>query len=297
IGGNVVSGITDTEYIPPNLAENVKYYWKVAAVDPFGNSAISNPFNFIASWNKDDSDDGQVRVEMTGDLPSGYYVKVENTSQDFSIALKNSISDRLIKCVNQKAYKISVYDKNNVSQNISARGSVRFNYSDGNSDGYVDGTDIKIARIRIAHLNETKNRWEFPTAAQIIDKTKKHLKVDVEHFSYFTTVASVVPTKKISNIVNYPNPFNPEKETTTIKYVLTETDDVLIRIFNLVGDLVYQQNITAGEEGAIGQSEGYTNEINWDGKNGNGIVAATGVYILEIKSGKDKDVRKIAVIK
>ncbi|PIU83223.1 MAG: hypothetical protein COS68_05190 [Elusimicrobia bacterium CG06_land_8_20_14_3_00_38_11] len=293
---NVVSGITDTEYTPTNLAENVKYYWKVASFDPFGAIAISNPFNFIASWSKDDSDDGKVRVEID-ELPPGYYVKVENTSADFSAAIKDSISDRLIKYINQQAYKITVYDKNNVPQNISARGSVRFNYSDGNSDGYVDDTDIKIDNIRIANLDETKNRWEFPRAAQIIDKTKKYVKVDVEHFSYFTTVASVVPTKKVSNIVNYPNPFNPDKETTTIKYVLTESDDVLIRIFNLVGDLVYERKIDAGQEGAVGQPEGYTNEITWNGKNGNDIIAATGVYILEIKSGKDKDVRKIAAIK
>ncbi|MDO8734373.1 MAG: T9SS type A sorting domain-containing protein, partial [Elusimicrobiota bacterium] len=299
IGANVVSGITDTEYTPTNLAENVKYYWKVASFDPFGATAISNPFNFVASWSKDDSDDGKVRVEITDELPSGHCVKVEDTSADFSIALKDSISDRLIKYINQKAYKITVYDKNNApaSQNISARGSVRFNYSDENSDGYVDGTDIKIDNIRIADLDETKNRWEFPRDAQIIDKTQKYIKVDVEHFSYFTTVASVVPTKKVSNIVNYPNPFNPDKETTTIKYVLTESDDVLIRIFNLIGDLIYQQKIDAGKVGAIGQPEGYTNEFVWNGKNGNDIIAATGVYILEIKSGKEKEIRKIAVIK
>ncbi|MBI5574305.1 MAG: hypothetical protein HY919_07130 [Elusimicrobia bacterium] len=297
IGANVVSGITDTEYAPANLTENIKYYWKVAAVDPFGNSAISDPFNFIASWSKDDSDDGKVRVDIIDQLPPGYYVKVENTDADFSAAVKNSVSDRLIKCINQSVYKITVYDKNNVSQNISVKGSVRFNYVDENADGYVDGTDIKIENIRIANLNETKNLWEFPRATQIIDKTKKYVKVDAEHFSYFTMVASVVPTKKVSNIVNYPNPFNPDKEITTIRYVLTESDDVLVRIFNLVGDLVYQQKIDAGEEGAIGQPEGKTNEITWNGENGNGIVVANGVYILEIKSAEDKEIRKIAVIK
>lgn len=296
-GANVVSGITGTEYIPPDLTENIKYYWKVAAVDPFGSYSVSDPFNFIAFWSKDDSPDGKVRVEVTDELPPGYYVKVENTSADFSAAIKNAVSDRLIKCINQQAYKITVYDKNNVSQNISLRGSARFSYSDKNSDGYVDGTDIKINNLRIASLNKTKNRWEFPHAIQIIDKTQKYVKVDVEHFSYFTTVASVVPTKKVSNIINYPNPFNPEKETTTIKYVLTESGDVLIRIFNLVGDLVYQQKIDADTEGATGHPEGYTNEIIWNGENGNGIVAATGIYILEIKSAEDKEIRKIAIIK
>ncbi|MEW6556917.1 MAG: kelch repeat-containing protein [Elusimicrobiota bacterium] len=297
----IVPGITGLEYTPANVKEEMQYYWKVAAVDPFGYSAICNPFSFVVSWSKDDSDDGKVRVEITEGLPAGYYVKVENTpttdSADFSAAIKNAVSDRLIKYINQQIYKITIYNQNNTPQNITIKGSVRFNYLDENTDGYMDNTDIRTDKIRIAVLNDTKNRWEFPKTAQIIDKTQKYLKVDVEHFSYFTIVASVTPTKKISNIVNYPNPFNPEKETTTIKYVLTESDDILVQIFNLVGDLVYRQKIHSNEEGAIGQPEGYTNEITWNGKNGDGITVANGVYIMEIKSGNEKEIRKIAVVK
>jgi len=297
IGGTIISGLTDVEYVPKNILENIKYYWKVVVTDPFGYSAISNIHRFTASWSRDDSDDGNVRIEITEGLPVGHYVKVENTDTNFSIALKNSISDRLIKCFNESAYKIQVYDKNNSPQNLTVKGNVRFKYKDDDNNGFEDETNIKVDNIRIAHLNESKNNWEFPKSLQVIDKKEKTIKVNIEHLSYFTTVASVVPKKAVSNIVNFPNPFNPEKESTTIKYVLTTSHEISIRIFNLVGDSVYDNSINAGDEGAIGSPEGYTNEIIWDGKNGNGVKVANGVYILEIKSGKDKDIRKIAIIK
>src|SRR3989339_424880 len=297
IGGTIISGLTDVEYVPKNILENIKYYWKVVVTDPFGYSAISNIHRFTASWSRDDSDDGNVRIEITEGLPVGHYVKVENTDTNFSIALKNSISDRLIKCFNESAYKIQVYDKNNSPQNLTVKGNVRFKYKDDDNNGYEDGTNIRVDNVRIAHLNESKNNWEFPKSLQVIDKKEKTIKVNIEHLSYFTTVASVVPKKAVSNIVNFPNPFNPEKESTTIKYVLTTSHEISIRIFNLVGDSVYDNSINAGDEGAIGSPEGYTNEIIWDGKNGNGVKVANGVYILEIKSGKDKDIRKIAIIK
>ncbi|MBN1384337.1 MAG: hypothetical protein JW983_05630 [Elusimicrobia bacterium] len=292
-----VPDITETEYTPTDLIEEVTYYWKVEAIDPFNSKTVSDMFSFLVSWSKDDSDDGKVRVEISQGLPENYYVKIENTNSEFTAASRKSISDRLIKCLNQSVYNITAYDGSGNPQSIPVNASVRFKYIDDNNDGYLDGSDVKADNIRIAYLNETKNKWEFPKAQQINDRTNKQVKVNVEHFSYYTTVASVVPTKKVSNIMNFPNPFNPEIESTTIKYVLTESEDVTFCIFNLVGDLVFKTNIDAGVEGAIGCAEGYTNELTWDGKNGNGIVVANGVYILEVKMDDEKEIRKIAVIK
>lgn len=293
----VIGSITKTEYTPANLTEEVTYYWKVDAADPFGSKTESDIFSFLVSWSKDDSDDGNVRVEISQGLPDKYYVKIENTNTEFAIASEKSVSDRLIKCLNRSVYDITAYDSGGNPQSVAVNATVRFKYADNNGDGYIDGSDTKIDNMRIAYLNETKNSWEFPPSRQIIDRKNKYISVDVGHFSYYTTVASVIPTEKVSNIINFPNPFNPDIEITTVKYVLTESEDVSFRIFNLVGDMVLERSIDAGIEGAIGVAEGYTNELTWDGKNGNGIVAANGVYILEVKMGDDKAIRKIAIIK
>src|SRR3989339_24266 len=178
VNATVIGGFTETEYIPKNLIENTKYYWKVVAIDPFSYETISDIHSFSVSWSRDDSDDSNVRIEITEGLPIGSYVKVENTDVNFSVALNNSISDRLIKCLNKSAYKIQVYDKNNIPQNITIKGNVRFKYKDDNNDGYEDETNMKIDNIRIANLNESKNNWEFPKTQQVINKIEKTIKVN-----------------------------------------------------------------------------------------------------------------------
>jgi len=73
---------------------------------------------------------------------------------------------------------------------------------------------------------------------------------------------------------NYPNPFNPE---TQIKYQLSESSQVTLKIFNLLG----QEVITlVNKEQPIGA---YT--VQWNGKDSFGRQAATSVYIFQMKAG------------
>ena len=71
---------------------------------------------------------------------------------------------------------------------------------------------------------------------------------------------------------NYPNPFNP---TTQIEYSLPKGGNVVIRIYNIAGQLVKMIY------------DGYKNEgryyINWDGTGKDGNKAASGVYFCEIR--------------
>ena len=85
---------------------------------------------------------------------------------------------------------------------------------------------------------------------------------------------------------NYPNPFNP---TTTIKYSLPkdekrETSKVKLVVFDLLG----REVVTLVNER---QKSGYY-EVNWDASN-----YPSGIYFYEIKSGIDKLVRKMNLIK
>ncbi len=96
----------------------------------------------------------------------------------------------------------------------------------------------------------------------------------------------------ITEAVNYPNPFNPEDENTNIRMVLTKDADLTIKIYNLVGKLVWKYEIF-GTEGI--------NEIEWNGTNELGEVVNNGVYNLVVKAKnggeKAKAWNKIAVIK
>ncbi|MFH1784086.1 MAG: FlgD immunoglobulin-like domain containing protein [bacterium] len=113
---------------------------------------------------------------------------------------------------------------------------------------------------------------------------------------------------ELSGLFNFPNPFNPnssdsDQNRTTFVYALTQNSKVTIDIYNSVGDLVRRLEYASGATGGTGSSGGYTNRVTWDGRNGDGMIVANGMYIAQIMaeptSGGDssKTTRKIAVLK
>jgi len=92
--------------------------------------------------------------------------------------------------------------------------------------------------------------------------------------------AYVNPDAAAGSVTNYPNPFQPSKQATTIAYKLSDDAAVTLRIFNLNGDLVLERTYPRG---GVGGSTGL-NEVAWDGKNGKGDVVASGGYVLLVEA-------------
>jgi hypothetical protein len=86
---------------------------------------------------------------------------------------------------------------------------------------------------------------------------------------------------------NFPNPFNP---ATTIRYGLPKAERVTLKIYNLLGaevaTLVNDEPKAAGYHVAI-----------WDGRNKDGEVVASGVYIYRIRAGSFSVTKKMALVK
>jgi hypothetical protein len=86
---------------------------------------------------------------------------------------------------------------------------------------------------------------------------------------------------------NFPNPFNP---ATTIRYDLPKPERVMLKIYNLIGEevatLVNDEPQAAGYHAAI-----------WDGRDKNGRVVASGVYVYRMQAGSFVMTRKLALIK
>ncbi|MGE5176759.1 MAG: Ig-like domain-containing protein [Hyphomicrobiales bacterium] len=115
---------------------------------------------------------------------------------------------------------------------------------------------------------------------------------------YVMETAFVDPTKGGGYVTNYPNPFHPPTEGTTIAYKLDDNATVTMRIYTSTGDLVKR---IVFDTGGPGGSAGL-NEWVWDGKNGNGDVVSSGGYIALIEAqGKGETLhvirRKIAVVR
>jgi hypothetical protein len=110
--------------------------------------------------------------------------------------------------------------------------------------------------------------------------------------------AFVDPSAKGGTVTNYPNPFHPPDQPTTIAYKLDDAAAVTIRIFTQSGDLVLRQTFDRGAEGG----RAGLNQFVWDGRNGAHELVASGGYLALIEAqgtGETLHVmrRKIAAVR
>ncbi len=94
----------------------------------------------------------------------------------------------------------------------------------------------------------------------------------------------VLKTYKLSQ--NYPNPFNP---STTISYNLPATEQVSVKVFNMLGQEV--KTLTNGV-----MSAGQHTKV-WDGTNNAGIKVTSGVYVYTLQAGQHKLTKRMTLIK
>ncbi|NIP43853.1 MAG: hypothetical protein GWO41_15780, partial [candidate division Zixibacteria bacterium] len=97
-----------------------------------------------------------------------------------------------------------------------------------------------------------------------------------------------------NSFYNYPNPFNPDIEPTSIVYYLPTASDVELTIYTLIGEEVFSTSIPSGSPGAQG---GMINNIPWDGRNDDALEVREGVYLAIIKYSGGEARTKIAVVK
>jgi hypothetical protein len=88
--------------------------------------------------------------------------------------------------------------------------------------------------------------------------------------------------EKFSLEQNFPNPFNPE---TVIRFSVVETENVKLKIYNIIG----QEIVTLFNE--IASPGSY--EVNWDSKDSKGVNVSSGVYFYSLEQGDKKLTRKM----
>jgi hypothetical protein len=101
-----------------------------------------------------------------------------------------------------------------------------------------------------------------------------------------------------SLIKNFPNPFMPGKESTTITYYLDSDSSVEFNLYSVTGSKIWTKKIDKGM--SPGGKAGY-NQVSWDGVTDRGMLLPSGLFILKVKvdgtAGKYTLTRKIAVKK
>ena len=85
---------------------------------------------------------------------------------------------------------------------------------------------------------------------------------------------------------NYPNPFNP---TTTISYFLSNATEVVLKIYNILGQEIrhlLNEHQTPGHK-----------SMTWDGKDDRGNRVSSGVYIYRLQTGGNIQSKKMLLLK
>ncbi|HEX9973190.1 MAG TPA: FlgD immunoglobulin-like domain containing protein, partial [bacterium] len=165
---------------------------------------------------------------------------------------------------------------------------------DGNGKGFLDGHAMRY-KIWRSSTSET-----FPiddAQVQFFDPNNGDL-IEAHPFEAYGTAVtainfmttSVAEQQMIPQSYalhqNYPNPFNP---TTRISYELPEATDVDVVIFDLQGNLV--KRLFNGRQNA-GRYE-----MEWDGRNNQGIRVVSGIYFYRLNTAKFTATHKMILAK
>ncbi len=107
---------------------------------------------------------------------------------------------------------------------------------------------------------------------------------------YIQVVEPSIPGESFL-LPNYPNPFSEE---TWMPYNLSKGGSVLIRIYNVSGQLVKTMDLGPRDAGCY---EAREKAAYWDGRNENGELVSSGVYFCQIIAGSFGAIRKMAVMR
>ncbi len=85
---------------------------------------------------------------------------------------------------------------------------------------------------------------------------------------------------------NYPNPFNP---STTINYRISTTSNVVLKVYNTLGEEV---ETLINERQSPGQRS-----VTWDGKDENGKTVTSGIYFYRIQTAQFSQTKKMIFLR
>ncbi len=295
--GNAIqfNGITDGIIVDENPIDmspefTIEMYIKPEA-NPGVKAKLFNPWNvdetqnalFLECWGKDSTKTYDLQNKVV--LKTAFKTPRFNTGTLFSQELDVGkwyhiawVSDttgytfyingvRSHGCVFTQQY---MYDDPDEYYQPFTGGNVTFGCRGGsNQKDFYKGL---IDNIRITRKVLTPEEF-MPTPDEIM--------TSVQRYAEMTTIPL---TMKL--LQNYPNPFNP---TTTIRYELSKSGDVTLKIFNILGKEVRELIAENQQPG--------TYHVFWDGKDYFGNSVSGGVFFYMIKAGNFTETRKMILLK
>jgi len=137
----------------------------------------------------------------------------------------------------------------------------------------MENQDIHYADLTLWAGEEAYLRLHFWSDNSIADRGWHITQLQVTGTSEYLAVNDnpIIP-EKFKMYQNYPNPFNA---STVIEYQVPGTGKITLRIYNLLGQVVFSHTENVAAPGR--------NVFRWDGINLTGLPAPTGMYFARIR--------------
>lgn len=190
--------------------------------------------------------------------------------------------------------------------------NLKFTTNDTIRPQIPDSVDLVVDIAENASILNFRIAIDTTTAINVIDMHSKQSPLftdskgaEITSIDLKSDLSVVLDAETEKSFINYPNPFGRgTNEKTKFVYYLEEASDVEIKIYTLLGQLVWSQNFSKDDdEGQAGMhEENFSGDggrpIYWDGKNNFGHKVLNGVYIavLSTSTGK-KATTKVVYIK
>jgi hypothetical protein len=216
---------------------------------------------------------------------------------------------------NQVMRALRVTDTNNSARVLASLGSIPATDSlrvpFAPADTLLGGVPA-VVDVVVDIVNEAGDafRLAFKDSADVdaIDQDSPDTPIEIvfqDERGNTTTADQIVSSKRViaaadfqKSFWNYPNPFDPDENTqqgprgTAFNYYLSQASDVELRIYTMLGELVYARTYSSSDPEGRG-----SRPIFWDGRNGKGDRVLNGVYLAMIKANGGTATTKVAVLK
>lgn len=164
-------------------------------------------------------------------------------------------------------------------------------------DFIIDGKKHRLDHLFCDFVSEIKDTTDRLAVAFQLDgnEHKSPYNAFVDSVCFFARIKkssriserieSILP-EKIILAQNYPNPFNP---STTINFTLPRDDEVVLKIFNIKGELVctlVERKLSRGNHSVI-----------WNGQDIRGKQCPSGIYFCQLKAGDFNSMKKLMLVR
>ena len=157
------------------------------------------------------------------------------------------------------------------------------NQKEGNQTIEMRGLGYPVT-IRVENAN-IKLQDETGRLVNTRIKSNEDITISNNLVNKLLVSADIIPDK-FALEQNFPNPFNP---TTTVQFDVPQTSDVMIKIYDMIGQEV--RTLVSG------QIEAGTYKIQWDGLNNSGQQISSGTYLYRMTAGEFVQTKKMIMLK